>query len=473
MVVYIVGAGPGDPKLITIKANELIRKADVILYDKLISIDLLSHSKKDCIKVYVGKKSEGSSQLQDEINEELYKYGKMYDVVVRLKGGDPYIFGRGAEEAMYLYERNIPFEIIPGISSTVSCPMYAGIPLSYRESNSSFAFLTGHEAENKSFSINWERLPDTLVIVMGVKNRDLIAKNLINAGFDPKTPVAIIKNGTTLLQETTICDLGSLGTTPAEPPSVIFVGKNVLLRDKLDFFQKKLSLIKNKDIFVSRESGNELEIMKKNGANVYAYSLIEIVNIDFKVPNLSDYDVIVLTSATGVDRLESISLPKDKEYYTIGPKTEEKLIEKGIYPRIPEKYNSKELTKFMISEFKDRKKILTLRSQEALGYLEEKLSEFHEVTRVNTYKLKLKDEVPEKTEFDVAFITSSSNAKAFKKMGINAEIVVSIGPETSNELRKNGINPLIEADNHTLSGMLESLLDYLFRGGNFGKDKRS
>lgn len=186
MVVYIVGAGPGDPKLITIKADELIRKADVILYDKLISKDLLSHSKKDCIKVYVGKKSEGSSQLQDEINEELYKYGKMYDVVVRLKGGDPYIFGRGAEEAMYLYERNIPFEIIPGISSTVSCPMYAGIPLSYRESNSSFAFLTGHEAENKSFSINWEKLPDTLVIVMGVKNENQIAKNLINAGLIQK-----------------------------------------------------------------------------------------------------------------------------------------------------------------------------------------------------------------------------------------------------------------------------------------------
>ncbi|NPV49942.1 MAG: uroporphyrinogen-III C-methyltransferase [Candidatus Methanofastidiosum sp.] len=473
MVVYIVGAGPGDPKLITVKALELIKKADVILYDKLVSKDLLSYSKKECIKVYVGKKSEGSSQFQEDINKELYDYGKDYNVVVRLKGGDPYIFGRGAEEAMYLYERGVSFEVIPGISSTVSCPMYSGIPLSYRESNSAFAFLTGHEAENKSFSINWDKLPDTLIIVMGIKNREAIATNLIKSGFDPKTPVAIIKNGTTLLQETTICDLSTLGKTPAEPPSVIFVGKNVKFRDKLDFFEKKLSLIKGKEIFVSRETGEELEIMKKMGAEVYAYSLIDIINIDFKVPNLSDYDVIVLTSATGVDRLENIDLPKDKEYYTIGPKTEGKLIEKGIYPRRPEKYNSKELAKFMISEFKDKKKILTLRSEEAPGYLEDRLKEFHEVTRVDVYKVRTRNDIPDKKNFDIAFVSSSSNADAFIKMGLKADIIVSIGPETSNGLLKNGIAPTIEAENHTISGMLEALLDYLIGCESHGKNKRS
>ncbi|MEN6378851.1 MAG: uroporphyrinogen-III C-methyltransferase [Methanofastidiosum sp.] len=473
MVVYIVGAGPGDPKLITVKALEMIKKADVILYDKLVSKDLLSYSKKECIKIYVGKKSEGSSQSQEDINKELCDYGEKYDIVVRLKGGDPYIFGRGAEEAMYLYERGIPFEVIPGISSTVSCPMYSGIPLSYRESNSAFAFLTGHEAEDKSFSINWDKLPDTLVIVMGIKNRAAIAQNLIKAGFDPKTPVAIIKNGTTLLQETTVCDLSTLGETPAEPPSVIFVGKNVLFRDKLDFFEKKLLLIKGKEIFVSRENGEELEIMKKMGAHIFAYSLIDIINIEFKIPRLSDYDVIVLTSATGVDRLEGTELPEDKEYYTIGPKTEEKLIQKGIYPRRPEKYNSKELAKFMISEFKERKKILTLRSQEAPGYLEEQLMEFHDVTRVDVYKVKMRDDIPEKKNFDIAFISSSSNATAFKKKGLKAETIVSIGPETSNALTKKGINPTIEADTHTLSGMLEALLDYLIRCDNFDKNKRS
>ncbi|KYC52119.1 MAG: Uroporphyrinogen-III C-methyltransferase [Candidatus Methanofastidiosum methylothiophilum] len=471
MVVYIVGAGPGDPKLITVKALEMIKKADVILYDKLVSKDLLSYSKKECIKIYVGKKSEGSSQFQEDINKELCDYGEKHNIVVRLKGGDPYIFGRGAEEAMFLYERGIPFEVIPGISSTVSCPMYSGIPLSYRESNSAFAFLTGHEAEDKSFSINWDKLPDTLVIVMGIKNRAAIAQNLMKAGFSPKTPVAIIRNGTTLLQETTVCDLSTLGETPAEPPSVIFVGKNVLFRDKLDFFEKKLSLIKGKEIFVSRENGEELEIMKKMGAHVFAYSLIDIINIDFKIPKLSEYDVIVLTSATGVDRLEGIELLGNKEYYTIGPKTEEKLIEKGIYPRRPEKYNSKELAKFMMSEFKERKKILTLRSKEAPGYLEERLKEFHDVTRVDVYKVKMRDDVPEKKNFDIAFVSSSSNADAFKKMGLNAKIIVSIGPETSNGLTKNGINPTIEADNHTLSGMLEALLDYLIGCDNFDKNK--
>jgi uroporphyrinogen III methyltransferase/synthase len=471
LVVYIVGAGPGDPKLITVKALEMIKKADVILYDKLVSKDLLAYSKKECIKIYVGKKSEGSSQFQEDINKELGNYGEKYNVVVRLKGGDPYIFGRGAEEAMYLYERGIPFEVIPGISSTISCPMYSGIPLSYRESNSAFAFLTGHEAEDKSFSINWDKLPDTLVIVMGINNRAAIAQNLIKVGFDPKTPVAIIKNGTTLLQETTVCDLSTLGEIPAEPPSVIFVGKNVLFRDKLDFFEKKLSLIKGKEIFISRENGEELEIMKRIGALVFAYSLINIINIDFKVPKLSDYDVIVLTSATGVDRLKDIELPKDKEYYTIGPKTEEKLIERGIYSRIPERYNSKELAKFMISELKERKKILTLRSQEAPDYLEERLKEFHDVTRVDIYKVKMKDSIPEKKNFDIAFVSSSSNATAFKKKGLKAEIIVSIGPETSNALIKNGINPTIEADNHTLLGMLEALLDYLIRCDYFDKNR--
>jgi len=283
--------------------------------------------------------------------------------------------------------------------------------------------------------------------------------------------VAIIKNGTTLLQETTVCDLSTLGETPAEPPSVIFVGKNVLFRDKLDFFEKKFLLIKGKEIFISRENGEELEIMKRIGALVFAYSLIDIINIDFKVPKLSDYDVIVLTSATGVDRLKDIELPKDKEYYTIGPKTEEKLIERGIYPRIPEKYNSKELAKFMISEFKERKKILTLRSQEAPGYLEERLNEFHDVTRVDVYKVKMRDNIPEKKNFDIAFISSSSNSTAFKKKGLKAEIIVSIGPETSNALIKNGINPTIEADTHTLSGMLEALLDYLIGCDNFDKNK--
>lgn len=471
MVVYIVGAGPGDPKLITVKALEMIKKADVILYDKLVSKDLLSYSKKDCIKLYVGKKSEGSSQFQEDINKELCDFGEKYNIVVRLKGGDPYIFGRGAEEAMFLYERGIPFEVIPGISSTVSCPMYSGIPLSYRESNSAFAFLTGHEAEDKSFSINWDKLPDTLVIVMGIKNRASIAQNLIKAGFNPKTPVAIIRNGTTLLQETTVCDLSTLGETHAEPPSVIFVGKNVLFRDKLDFFEKKLSLIKGKEIFVSRENGEELEIMKKMGARVFAYSLIDIINIDFKTPKLSEYDVIVLTSATGVDRLEGIELPVNKEYYTIGPKTEEKLIEKGIFPRRPEKYNSKELAKFMISEFKERKKILTLRSQEAPGYLEERLKEFHDVTRIDVYKVKMRQDIPEKKNFDIAFVSSSSNADAFKKMGLSAKIIVSIGPETSNALIKNEINPTIEADNHTLSGMLEALLDHLIGCDKFDKNK--
>lgn len=473
MVVYIVGAGPGDPKLITVKALELIKKADVILYDKLVNKDLLSYTKRECIKIYVGKKSEGSSQLQDDINKELINYGKNYGTVVRLKGGDPYIFGRGAEEAMELFENGINFEVIPGISSTVSCPMYSGIPLSYRESNSVFAFLTGHEAENKSFSIEWERLPDTLIIVMGIKNRAQISKNLIDAGFNPNTPVAIIKNGTTLLQETTVCDLSSLGETPAEPPSVIFVGKNVLFRDKLDFFEKKLSQIKGKEIFVSREFGEELEIMEKMGASVYPYSLIDVINIDFEAPDLNDYDVIVLTSATGVDRVENIALPKDREYYTIGPKTEEKLAKRGIFSRRPEKYNSKELGSFILSELKERKRILTLRSKNAPSYIEDILKESHDVKRVDTYKVQTRNDVPEKKSYDIAFITSSSNASAFKKMNLDAKIVVSIGPETSNALIKNGILPNVEAENHTILGMLEALLDHLMESVNFDQDKKS
>ena len=202
--VYIVGAGPGDPELLTLKALRLIKSADVILYDRLINQEILLFAKPDCELVYVGKEDGKHTIEQEKINELLLKYAHTREVVVRLKGGDPFIFGRGGEEALFLAEHGIEFVVVPGVSSFYSVPAYAGIPITFRGISSSFAVITGHEDPRKErSSIDWESLKgiNTLIVLMGVSRRKEIARRLIEIGRDPKEPVAFIENGTTERQK--------------------------------------------------------------------------------------------------------------------------------------------------------------------------------------------------------------------------------------------------------------------------------
>ncbi len=235
--VYLVGAGPGDVELLTVKAVRVITSAKVILYDRLVNESILELAPKDCKLVYVGK-SDGKHTLpQEEINALLVKFASLYPVVVRLKGGDPFIFGRGAEEALYLSERGIEFEVVPGVSSFYAVPAYAGISITFRKLSSSFAVVTGHEATGKEKSIDWKAFKDidTVVVLMGVRNRSFICRELISAGRDPSEPVAFIERGTTPSQRVIISNLREVATSPPQvnPPAVMVIGKVVELHHQL------------------------------------------------------------------------------------------------------------------------------------------------------------------------------------------------------------------------------------------------
>lgn len=235
--VYIVGAGPGDPNLITLKAVEAIKNADVVLYDRLISKGILSIIPKKTRKIYVGRDVGDDYKHQDATNKIMLNFAKTRKKIVRLKGGDPFIFGRGGEEAEFLKKHKIKFELIPGITSGIGSAEYSGIPLTHRDHASSVVFVTGHEdAKKKKQTVNWKGLAksvDTIVIMMGLSRLDIISKKLISGGLDKKTPVAVIQDGTTPRHRMITGNLSDISrkveASKMRPPSIIIIGKVVNL----------------------------------------------------------------------------------------------------------------------------------------------------------------------------------------------------------------------------------------------------
>ena len=241
--VYLVGAGPGDPGLLTVRGLELLRKAEVVVYDRLVNPVLLEYAAPEATRVFAGKLTGSHSLSQEEINRLLINHARRGKQVIRLKGGDPFVFGRGGEEAEVLAEAGIPFEIVPGVSSAVAVPAYAGIPLTHRNLSSSFAVITGHECSKAEPSVDWGRLAtavDTLVVLMGLKNLPRIVANLLAHGRSPQTPVAVIRWGTTDLQETVTGTLGDIvdKAVTVRPPVVLVIGEVVSLREKLRWFEE-------------------------------------------------------------------------------------------------------------------------------------------------------------------------------------------------------------------------------------------
>ena len=242
--VWLVGAGPGDPGLMTVRGLEALRGADVVVYDRLINPTLLDEAPADAIRIYAGKLTESHGLSQEDINVLLIAHARRGRSVVRLKGGDPFVFGRGGEEAEALAASAIPFEVVPGVSAAVAVPVYAGIPLTHRRLASSFAVVTGHEdATRGGPHVDWSRLAtavDTLVILMGARSLPRIAATLVSCGRAPSTPVALIRWGTTEAQETMTCTLGDLADPQASldlrPPLVTVIGDVVSLRDQLRWF---------------------------------------------------------------------------------------------------------------------------------------------------------------------------------------------------------------------------------------------
>lgn len=251
--VYLVGAGPGDPKLITVRGAELIREAEVIIYDRLVHPHLLTYAQGGAELVYCGKLSGNHSMPQEQINQELVRHAQAGKQVVRLKGGDPFVFGRGGEEAEACVEANIPFEVVPGVTAGIAAPAYAGIPVTHREYGSSFAIVTGHAKAGKSPTIEWEKLAtgvDTLVFYMGVGNLPEIVNALVFHGRRDDTPVALVRWGTYIDQQDTL--VGTLATivddvkrTGFTSPAIIIVGDVVKLREKLAWFEPKQHIVRN------------------------------------------------------------------------------------------------------------------------------------------------------------------------------------------------------------------------------------
>lgn len=239
--VFIVGAGPGDPKLITLKAVEAIKSGDVVLYDRLVSKKIIAMIPKRAHKVYVGRDVGDDYKHQDTTNDLMVKYAKSKKNVVRLKGGDPFIFGRGGEEAEYLRERNVKYEIIPGITSGIGSAEYSGIPLTHRDYASSVVFVTGHEdAKKTKGTVKWKKLArsvDTIVIMMGLSRLEMISKNLISGGLDKNTPVAVIQDGTTpehrVIKGNLLNIAKKVKASKVRPPSIIIIGKVVSLSEKI------------------------------------------------------------------------------------------------------------------------------------------------------------------------------------------------------------------------------------------------
>jgi uroporphyrinogen III methyltransferase / synthase len=315
--VYLVGAGPGDPELITVKAQRCLETADAVVYDYLANEQLLSYLKPEAQRIYVGKQAGQHTLSQEAINALLVELAHTHAAVVRLKGGDPCVFGRGGEEALALAAHQVPFEFVPGIPAAIGAAAYAGIPVTHRAVATSVTFVTGHEAEkpDDSASVDWARIADsadTLVIYMGVKNLPVIAQKLMEAGRPPDTPAAIIQRGTYLSQTTVVGALATIAEQAADagimPPSLTIVGDVVSLRGQLAWFEQRPLF--GKTVVVTRNIDAEARLtrlLEAQGAQVFPFPTIDIVAIrpnpalEAALERLHAYQWLIFTSGNAVD----------------------------------------------------------------------------------------------------------------------------------------------------------------------------
>ncbi len=494
--VYLTGAGPGAKDLISLKAIEKIKIADVIIYDYLANNKFLDFAKKDAEIIYVGKQGGCHTLKQEEINKLIIQKAKEGKNVVRLKGGDPYIFGRGGEEAEELVEENIEFEVIPGITAASAATAYAGIPLTHRDFTASVAFITGHEREDSEYSkIHWDKIATgigTIVFYMGVKNLPYIVEKLIENGRAPETPVALIRWGTMPYQETVTGTLSNIVDIVKEknlkPPAIIVVGEVVKLREKLRWFDTKPLFGKKIIVTRAREQASTLvEILEEEGAYVIEFPTIEIVEpedyseLDKAIKNIKTYDWLIFTSVNGVkfflNRLKyhkkDVRVLDGINICAIGPKTAETFEKFGIIPDfIPEKYQAEYIIEGLEKIGINGKKFLLPRAKVAREILPKKIRELGgNIDVVTVYETKMpdtkKDEVIDmlkNNEIDYITFTSSSTVKNFIEMIENKiELLknvklVSIGPITSDTIKSFELTPSIEAKKYTIEGLKEAIL---------------
>ena len=501
--VALVGAGPGDSGLLTLRGAELIRKADCIVYDRLASKEFLELSSGDCEKIYVGKENHHHTMDQDSINELLFEKAKEYELVVRLKGGDPYVFGRGGEEALFLTDRNVEVEVVPGVTSAVAAAELAGIPVTHRGLSKGFQVITAHSRKDSLSDIDFSKLTDediTLVFLMGLSHVEAIAEELIKVGRALETPVAVISNGTIANQRKCIGTLENIGSLVKEAglvsPAIIVVGKVVSLSENLSLFENRplfgrkffLPVIQKFEYslgegIVTRR--NELEkVLTEKGAKVISVVSGRIAPTEFDLGFLDEIkpsDVIAFTSASGVNTFfysllnggerDLRSLP-DCTYAAIGDKTAKALLEFGIKADVvSEGFTSVEFAGSLSRYTNDKDAIYWICGKRHSQDLEKGICSGAAIKPIVCYENvpvageSLNGQMADSNELikeisscDGTILTCGSNARfAVKNLGNLPGDVYSIGPACSKVLRSLGVTNVNEALEASYEGIIRAV----------------
>jgi uroporphyrinogen III methyltransferase/synthase len=485
VTVYLVGAGPGDPGLLTLRGAELLRRADVIVFDRLAAPALLELARPGAELVDVGKAPGRVAMTQDQINELLVERGRAGLEVVRLKGGDPFVFGRGGEEAESCRDANVAFEVVPGITSAIAAPAYAGIPVTHRGLSTSVTIVTGHEDPTKGTTdTDWDALAragGTLVVLMGAGRVSEIAKALIAGGRDSGTPVAAVRWGTRPEQRTMRATLETIDQLGVEAPSAIVVGAVAAL--DLAWFERRPLFGRRVVVTRAREQASELRTrLEQLGAEVIELPSIALEPVDFSLPALDRYAWLVFTSANGVqaffDRglapagLDSRALAPVK-VAAIGPGTADAIAARGVRADlVPERFVAESLLAAFPDPELPGSRVLIARAASARDVLPEGLAERgYEVDVLPVYRTVPVTPDPNDVarvragEVDALTFTSSSTVKNFcdvvGPLETTTTSVISIGPVTSETARALGMRVDTEADPHTIDGLVTAVLDSL------------
>lgn len=498
-IVYLTGAGPGDYRLLTLKGRDVLRLADVVIYDYLADERLLDFTRPDAEKIYVGKKAADHTLSQEKIIDLLLEKARAGKVVVRLKGGDPFVFGRGGEESRALHDAGIPFEIIPGVTSAIGAAAYAGIPVTDRTAASSFAVVTGHEdPTKKESSIRWDKLAtavDTLVFLMGVHNLPLITKELMAHGRRADTPAALVRWGTKPIQETLVATVGDIAQKAAEQgfkaPAIFVVGDVVSLRPSMQWFDTKplfgLRIAVTRTHAQAPALTRQLEDL---GASCIEVPTIRIERpsdnyaaLDTAIDKISAYDWLIFTSTNGVDaffrrlskkNLDSRALGRAK-LAAIGSATAEALLTHGLTADVvPRAYCAEGLFEALSPHLRGGEKILIPRAKEARSFLPDTLRrhgasvdicEAYQTVGAEENKERLKKLLTD-GKIDVVTVTSSSAVRHFLELTKDAGTALydltfaCIGPITAQTCREQGLTHILTASTYTTKGLTDCIKDW-------------
>lgn len=485
MTVFLVGAGPGDPGLLTLRGAELLGRADVVVYDRLAHPSLVDLSPAGAERIYVGKAPGNVELQQDDINALLVEHGLAGRMVVRLKGGDPFVFGRGGEEAEALSVAGVAFEVVPGITSAIAGPAYAGIPVTHRGVSTHVTIVTGHEDPAKGTTdVDWAALAragGTLVILMGAGHMAEIAQQLIDGGRAPGTPVAAVRWATRTEQRTTRATLGTIADLGVESPSVIVVGEVAAL--DLSWFESRPLFGRRVVVTRAREQASELRSrLEELGAGVIELPSIALEPVSFEVPDLSGFAWLVFTSANGVIAffdeglqprgLDARALAGVK-VAAIGPGTAAALAVRGVRADlIPDRFVAESLVESFPTSGGKGDRVLIARAAKARDVLPGGLtSKGYEVEVLTVYRTVVAVPDPADVEsvrsgaVDCLTFTSSSTVTNFctlvGKLPEPQPLAVCIGPVTADTARSLGIRVDAVATEHTIDGLVDTLLAHL------------